>query len=126
MTVWYKDKKIGGTRQKLHRYLWEQVNGPVPEGMTLDHIDGDTHNNDLSNLRLVTQQDNTRNGKLSKNNTSGVNGVVWNKRDSKWTARVKVDYKQLYLGQFDDWFEAVCARMSANNLYGFHENHGRR
>ena len=126
MTVWYKDKKIGGTRQKLHRYLWEQVNGPVPEGMTLDHIDGDTHNNDLSNLRLVTQQDNTRNGKLSKNNTSGVNGVVWNKRDSKWTARVKVDYKQLYLGQFNDWFDAVCARMSANNLYGFHENHGRR
>ena len=30
------------------------------------------------------------------------------------------------LGAFDDWFEAVCARKSAEAKKGFHENHGRK
>ena len=29
------------------------------------------------------------------------------------------------LGDFFDKFEAICARMSANNKYGFHKNHGK-
>ena len=72
MTVWYKDKKIGGTRQKLHRYLWEQVHGPIPEGMTIDHIDGDRKNNDMTNLRMVSQSDNLKNMRTRSNQVPGV------------------------------------------------------
>lgn len=35
-------------RQK-HRYLWEQINGPVPKGHFLKSIDGDRTNCDPSN-----------------------------------------------------------------------------
>ena len=45
---------------KMHRYLWEQANGPIPEGMVIHHVDGDNRNNDLTNLVLVTPQEHSR------------------------------------------------------------------
>ncbi|MGX1196365.1 HNH endonuclease signature motif containing protein [Parvibaculum sp. MBR-TMA-1.3b-4.2] len=36
-----------------HRYLWEQKNGPVPEGMVLKCLDGDKSNSDPSNWELI-------------------------------------------------------------------------
>ncbi len=36
-----------------HRWVWEQANGPVPDGHDIHHIDGDKLNNDLGNLALV-------------------------------------------------------------------------
>lgn len=38
-----------------HRYLWEKVNGPVPEGHVLKCLDGDKTNCDPSNWELVPQ-----------------------------------------------------------------------
>jgi hypothetical protein len=122
----YTMKRINGELVAIHRYLWEQVNGLIPKGMQIDHINGDIHDNRMSNLRLVTNQENARNRAVSMNNTSGVNGVSWCKKARKWRPSIGVDGKLLRLGTFDDWFEAVCARMSANNRYGFHVNHGRR
>lgn len=40
-----------------HRYLWEQENGPVPEGSVIIFGDGNPLNFDLSNLLCVTRQD---------------------------------------------------------------------
>ena len=45
----------------VHRAVWETFNGPIPKGMEIDHIDGDSFNNKLSNLKLVTHAENTRN-----------------------------------------------------------------
>lgn len=38
-----------------HRYLWEQANGPVPEGHVLKCLDGDKTNCDPSNWEAVPQ-----------------------------------------------------------------------
>lgn len=38
---------------RLHRAVWAQAHGPIPEGYHVHHIDGDPGNNDLSNLELV-------------------------------------------------------------------------
>ena len=126
MKSMYKRRKIDGRMYYVHRLVWEEANGPIPKGMTIDHINGDRFDNDLSNLRVVSQQENTKNAATPKSNTSGVTGVSWCNRRSKWRAYVRVSYEQITLGTYVDWFDAVCARMSANNLYGFHENHGRR
>lgn len=45
----------------LHRVLWEAFNGEIPEGMEIDHTDGNRTNYQLENLRLVSHSENCRN-----------------------------------------------------------------
>lgn len=42
----------------VHRAVWEAFNGPIPEGLDIDHIDGNPHNNSLSNLQAITHREN--------------------------------------------------------------------
>lgn len=42
----------------VHRLVYEAWVGEIPEGMTVDHIDGDKTNNHYTNLRLLTPEDN--------------------------------------------------------------------
>lgn len=41
-----------------HRVVWEAAHGPIPQGMQIDHLDANAGNNALSNLDLVTPQQN--------------------------------------------------------------------
>ena len=47
---------------------------------------------------------------MFKNNTSGVVGVTWHKIRKKWTAFIKINYKQIHIGSFDTKEEAIKAR----------------
>ena len=58
-----------------HRIIWEMVNGPIPKGMQIDHIDGNRRNNAITNLRLATPMQNTQNRKVSKISKSQLKGV---------------------------------------------------
>ena len=65
---------------KLKQYfahrLVAQAFLPNPENKpVVDHIDGDTMNNYIGNLRWATSEENARNTKKYRNNTSGVTGV---------------------------------------------------
>ena len=42
-------------RKRLHIYVWEYYNGPVPKGCHIHHKDLDKSNNDISNLICVTK-----------------------------------------------------------------------
>ncbi len=44
--------------RRAHRVIWEAVHGQIPDGLEINHIDGDKHNNSLSNLELVTRSEN--------------------------------------------------------------------
>lgn len=44
----------------VHRFVYEFFKGPIPDGMTIDHIDGDKLNNDIDNLQLMSRGDNSR------------------------------------------------------------------
>lgn len=46
----------------LHRIIYEAFNGPIPEGMTVDHIDSDKLNNHKDNLQLLNVVDNVIKG----------------------------------------------------------------
>jgi hypothetical protein len=68
----------------------------------VDHIDGNGLNNQRSNLRICTREQNQRNRPKNKNNKSGYKGVFWDKERNKWQAKIMVDKKPIYLGRFDD------------------------
>lgn len=122
-TSGYQNVRIKGRIYRSHRIAWFYMYNEWPK--CLDHINHDRSDNRLINLRKVTHIENMRNISLSRKNISGVCGVYWDKEREGWIAVIKVYYKRIFLGRFTDKFEAICSRMSANNKYGFHENHGK-
>ena len=60
---------------KAHRIIWTFLNGEIPEGIIVDHIDGNPFNNSIDNLKIKTQPDNRLNSRKHSNNTSGETGV---------------------------------------------------
>ena len=41
-----------------HRLVYETFGGKIKKGFEIDHIDGNKHNNDITNLRAVTRSQN--------------------------------------------------------------------
>lgn len=119
----YRHGTVAGQRLLAHRVVWALTNGKWPS--TIDHINGDKSDNRLVNLRSVTQQENCKNSKRPKNNTSGAVGVCWDSQHNKWRSSITVNRKTRYIGLFSDIAEAVAARERASRDHGFHENHGR-
>lgn len=108
---------------RAHRLIWLYMTGEWPKDQ-IDHINHIRNDNRWCNLREATYQENQRNRTNPKNNKSGVCGVRWREKRNRWSSQIKVNRKAKHLGSFTDKFEAICARKSAENKYGFHENHG--
>lgn len=119
----YLRVKIDYQTYLAHRLVWVLVHGRWPIG-DIDHEDGDGTNNVLTNLREVTHVDNQKNMRRSIANVTGCTGVVWVKRDRKWSARLYVGKRYIPCGNFDTYEEAVVARKAAEIEHGFHRNHG--
>ena len=75
----------------------------------IDHIDRNTLNNAISNLRWCTNQTNQMNKQKSQNKSSKYKGVYWNKRKSKWQVGIKLNGKSIFLGLFQNEDEAALA-----------------
>lgn len=95
--------------------VWLYVYGFLPTH-SIDHIDGDTQNNRLTNLREATKGQNNRNKGASSRNKLGVKGVSL-LPSGKYQARIgRVGVR---LGNFDTIEEAAAAyRQAELSLYG--------
>lgn len=99
-----------------HRVVWEMFNGPIPDGLFINHINGIRGDDRLENLELVTQALNNSSIKrknLNVNNTSGVTGVCYCNARNKWKAFIDHNGKTYRLGSFDLLEDAVVARKKA-------------
>lgn len=72
-----------------------------------DHVNGDGLDNRRGNLRPAVGNQNQHNVKLRRDNTSGFKGV--GRRRGKWHARIKVDGRLRFLGDYSDPIEAALA-----------------
>ncbi len=90
---------------KMHRAIWERHNGPIPEDLLINFIDGNGLNNKKQNLRLATWSQSQWNQKPRTGCTSQYKGVAW--QDTKWRSKIKLNGKQIHLGYFDDEKEAA-------------------
>lgn len=46
----------------VHRLVWESFNGPIPEGLQINHKDENKSNNSLRNLEVMTPKQNANYG----------------------------------------------------------------
>lgn len=85
-----------------HRLAWVYVHGSIPEGMEIDHIDGNPSNNAIDNLRLATSSQQKLNKRVQSNNRCGLKGAYYHAahKGKKWRSQIKVDGKYRFLGYF--------------------------
>ena len=110
----YYEVVINGKLHLGHRVLWALFYDHWPNGV-IDHLDRNPSNNSIDNLRDVTQTVNLLNTGLSARNSSGVVGVSKEARCGNWIAQIGLNGKMRHLGTYRHWFDAVCARKSAEN-----------
>lgn len=86
-----------GKYRKAHLVVWEIHFGKIEKGMVIDHINRDSSDNRIENLRKIDRNLSARNKSKPKNNTSGVVGVKLNTKKGKsgisqyWLAEVSVN-----------------------------------
>lgn len=115
----YGKFKTGGKSVFAHRYAWERVNGPIPEGMVIDHACRNPACVNIAHLRLATQAENTRNlsGAKSNNKHSGTRNV--GKMGDRWRVRITKDGTVHAFGCYDTVEEAqAIAEAGRAKLFG--------
>jgi hypothetical protein len=103
---------------KSHRLAWYYMYGEWPTGI-IDHINRIKDDNRISNLRIVTATENSRNQGIQKNNTSGIPGVYFNKTTKKWRVFIYNKSQQIALGSFDCKLKAIEVRQKAEVKFGY-------
>ena len=112
----YSYIKIDEVLYRSTRLVWLWMYGRWPREH-IDHIDGNTSNDRINNLREASRSQNLGNRKRNKNNSSGFKGV--HARGNLFRAYVTKDGKRFHLGVFHSAIEAHNAYMvKAKELFG--------
>lgn len=98
-----------------HRIIYAIYYNKLP--LLIDHIDRNTFNNNISNLREATKQLNSINRNPPKNNKTGFKGVSYRPKLKVYHAQIKVNQVKKHLGTFKNIEDAIRARKSAEKLY---------
>ena len=111
--IWNQDKngyvsgRINGKNYPIHRFIMD-----AKKGQKIDHINGNTLDNRRENLRLATISQNNQNLHRDKTDgtyTSKFRGVYYSKNDKRYSSKIKHNYKQYWLGYFDNEIDAAEA-----------------
>lgn len=90
--------KSGKSKMRVHRIVYESFNGKVKDDLVIDHIDNNKLNNNLSNLRKLTNRENICRSKVSKYGR----GVHYFEKINKYGACIQINKIQYHLGVFCD------------------------
>jgi len=110
---------INGKKYRLHRVVYKCFNpdwniDDTGKNNIIDHKDGNKINNTITNLRIVSAQQNCQNN-LFRN----FKGYAFNKRMGKYNAYIRVDNVLRSLGYFDNPEDAHECYLKAKKIYHF-------
>ena len=111
--VWYAVRYVGRASIQMHREILN-----APDGMEVDHINGDGLDNRKVNLRLATRAQNLRNTHRPKGR-AGYRGIYWHGRNRMYHASIRHEGKKHSLGYYYDAEQAARAYdHAAYHLHG--------
>ena len=120
----YRRIQINKEKYSAHRLVMKFNGIIIPEGLQVDHINGNRDDNRIENIRVVNGSENKKNSKRYDNNSSGHTGVAYHKKAQKWIAYIRSEGKLIHLGIFECKNDAITARKRAEPEFGFSERHG--
>ena len=110
--------RVGSKVYQTHRVIWLMVRSVFPD-VDIDHKNQIKTDNSWDNLRPATRPQNVQNTGIRSDNTSGIRGVSWHRRDKKWFAYGSTPTGKAHLGSFATKEEAALARQEfARKEYG--------
>lgn len=110
--------RLDGRKYFHHRLAWLWVNGDIPDGHEIDHIDGNPSHNSIANLRLATRSENERNKRSRPSTLTGARGIE-RQPNGHFQVRVTVNGKRKSFGTFVDIDCAIARRNEvAGALHG--------
>ena len=114
--------KVGFKRKfyYIHRLIWAWHGYFLEPNQEIDHIDGNSFNNCIENLRAATPKQNQENRKSAqKNSKTDVKGVCLHKKTGKWESQIQYNGKVIrsYHENIED---AIAARIAAEKKYYTH------
>lgn len=111
----YNKEKRNNDNIKMHTQIMN-----TPKGLVVHHINHNRLDNRKDNLRICSVRDNHKSQKQPKSGrgyTSKYQGVYLRKKTGSWCARIKVDYKNILLGDFKIEKHAAAAYNEAAKKY---------
>ena len=116
ISITYNGKEY---KLKCSRIIFLLHKGYLEKDDIIDHIDNNSLNNQIENLRECTISQNNQNSKMPKNNTSGHKGVNWDKHSRKWRVRIKLLGEYHDFGIYFNLEDAIKVAIEARNkLHG--------
>jgi hypothetical protein len=102
---------FNGTRVLYHVIIWILSTGEdIPQGMEIDHINGNKIDNRIENLRIVTRRGNQQNRKTHR--AGRLTGTCYNKiyHDDKiyhyWKSTIQINKTRIGIGRYKTEQEA--------------------
>ena len=101
----YCHVSLNGEMVMYHNIIWIlSTDEDIPQGMEIDHINGNKIDSRIENLRLVTTRQNQQNQKIHREGQ--LFGCCFNKSTGKYKAQIKISGKRIYLGYYKTEQEA--------------------
>lgn len=94
---------------RVSRIVYFLAHTVDPGPLQVDHIDLNTLNNNIDNLRLLDASGQGHNRRASKTNKSGALGVSWFDRDKCWVVHLTHEGKTFCVGRYGCKIEAALA-----------------
>ena len=96
---------FNGRRVAYHAIVWILSTGKdIPQGMEIDHINGNEIDNRIENLRIVTRRENQQNRK--KHRAGRLVGASYRKGHNDWQSQIVIDKNCISIGYYKTEQEA--------------------